>query len=251
MRTKPIFGAMLALLLASPASALADDPYGDEDKDTSKGPDVDGDGADEEVVTDEGNDVGGPLPESKSDDDPQPRVATPGTPEGIIVRQAGVGGQVGYGRSGVLELGGSAGFTAAQDFTSVNVTPSIGWFFADNVQISGRLSYTYVDAGDQNGSITTALVEPSYHMPFSRTAFGFVGLGMGAAYVTGPGIGFATAPRIGANFLVGRSGILTPSLSYQYTTHESMETEGPNGQNTVLLAVSSAVMANVGYTVMW
>ena len=249
MRTKPIIGALLALLLASPASALADDPYGDDDE--SKGPDVDGDGADEELVNTDEEDVGGPLPESKSDDDPAPPVAAPGSPEGIIVKQAGIGGQVGYGRSGVLELGGSAGFTAAQDFTSVNITPSVGWFFADNVQISGRLSYTYVDAGDQNGSITTILAEPSYHMPFTRSAFGFVGIGMGAAYVSGPGLGFATAPRVGANFMVGRSGILTPSLSYQYTTHESMETETGDGSSQVLLAVSSAVMANVGYTVMW
>ena len=248
MRTKPILGAMLALLLASPASALADDPYGDEE---STGPDVDGDGADEELVTGDDTDVGGPLPESKSDDDPTPPVAAPGTPEGSIVKQAGIGGQVGYGRAGVLELGGSAGFTAAQDFTNINLTPSIGWFFADNVQISGRLSYTYVDAGDDSGSITTILAEPSYHLPFTRKTFGFVGLGMGAAYVSGPGLGFATAPRVGANFLVGRSGILTPSLSYQYTTHETMETETGDGDSTVVMAVSSAVMANIGYTVMW
>jgi hypothetical protein len=245
MRTKPIIGALFALLIASPTAALADDPT------ESTGPDIDGDGADEEVVTGDDNDVGGPLPESKSDDDPQPAVAAPGTPEGTIVKQAGVGGQVGYGRSGVLELGGSAGFTAAQDFTSVNLTPSVGWFFADNVQISGLLSYTYVDAGDDSGSITTILAEPSYHLPFTRKAFGFLGLGMGASYVSGPGLGFATAPRVGANFLVGRSGILTPSLSYQYTTHDSMETDAGEGDSTVVMAVSSAVMANIGYTVMW
>ena len=97
-----------------------------------------------------------------------------------------------------------------------------------------------------DGSITTLLVEPSYHLPFTRTAFGFVGMGFGGAYVSGPGLGFAVAPRIGANFMVGRSGVLTPALSWQYTTHDTMDT--PNG---ALLVVSSAVAANIGYTVMW
>ena len=50
----------------------------------------------------------------------------------------------------------------------------------------------------------------------------------------------------GGSFLVGRSGVLTPSLSWQYNTHDSMDTA-----NGVLLQVSSAVRANVGYTVMW
>ena len=62
----------------------------------------------------------------------------------------------------------------------------------------------------------------------------------------GPGAGFALAPRVGGNFLIGRSGILTPSISYQYTTHDSADTG-----NGVLLQVSSAVRANIGYTVMW
>ena len=94
--------------------------------------------------------------------------------------------------------------------------------------------------------ITTVLAEPSYHVPFNRTTFAFLGMGMGASYVQGPGLGFAIAPRVGGNFLVGRSGVLTPSLSWQYTTHDTMET----GQGQ-LLVVTSALRANVGYTVMW
>ncbi len=46
--------------------------------------------------------------------------------------------------------------------------------------------------------------------------------------------------------MVGRSGVLTPALSWQNTTHEAMDTgEG------ALLVVSWAVAANIGYTVMW
>jgi hypothetical protein len=243
MRTKPIFGAMLALLLASPASALADDPYGD---DESKGPDVDGDGADEELVTGDDNDVGGPLPEPKSDDDPTPPVAAPGSPEGTIVKQAGIGGQVGYGRAGVLELGGSAGFTAGGDLTQINVAPSIGWFVADNLEITGILDLAYADTDMGDATLLTLLAEPSYHLPFNRTTFGFFGLGVGMSYVSGPGMAFAMAPRLGGNFLIGRSGVLTPSLSWQYNTHDSMDTE-----QGILLQVSSAIRANIGYTVMF
>jgi hypothetical protein len=250
MRSKPFAGILFALLIAAPAGVFAQNTDNTTDTDETTGPDVDGDGADEEIVTDD-NEAGGPLPESASDDDPAPPVASPGTPSGMVVKQAGIGGQVGYGRAGVLELGGSAGFTASSDFTTINITPSLGWFVADNLQLSGRLSFTYVSAddamgGSEEGSITTALVEPSYHLPFNRSVFGFVGLGMGAAHVTGPGVGFAIAPRVGANLMVGRSGILTPALSWQYTTHETMDT--PAG---ALLVVSSAVMANIGYTVMW
>lgn len=251
MSSKPFAGILFALLIAAPAGVFAQNTDNTTDTDETTGPDVDGDGADEEIVNDDDNEAGGPLPESASDDDPAPPVASPGAPVGMVVKQAGIGGQVGYGRAGVLELGGSAGFTAASEFTTVNITPSIGWFVADNLQLSGRLSFTYVSAEDamgntEDGSITTLLIEPSYHLPFTRSTFGFVGMGMGAAHVSGPGLGFALAPRIGANLMVGRSGVLTPALSWQYTTHDTMETEAG-----ALLVVSSAVMANIGYTVMW
>lgn len=188
----------------------------------------------------------GTLPPPTSDHDPHPEVATPGAPEGGLVQQAGVGGNVGYGRAGVLELGGSAGLTAGTDLTQINVAPSIGWFATDNLELSGMLDLAYAKAGKDDGMITTLLVEPSYHLPFNRTTFAFLGMGMGASYVKGPGMAFAVAPRLGGNFMVGRSGILTPSISWQYNTHDTMQTS----QGT-LLVVSSALRANIGYTVMW
>ena len=188
----------------------------------------------------------GDLPTPTSDHDPHPEVATPGTPQGGFVEQAGIGGNVGYGRAGVLELGGAAGFTAGTDLTQVNVAPTIGWFATDNLELSGMLDLAYAKAGNDDGMITTLLVEPSYHLPFNRTTFAFLGMGMGASYVQGPGMAFAIAPRLGGNFMVGRSGILTPSVSWQYNTHDTMQTD----QGT-LLVVSSALRANIGYTVMW
>ena len=188
------------------------------------------------------------LPEAKSDHDVQPEVASPGMPPGGIVSQAGVGGQVGYGRAGVLELGGSAGFALASDYRAMNFSPTIGWFLADNFELSAILSISNIKTGDQSSTLWSALAEPSYHLPFNRSVFGFLGLGVGAAYVSGLGTGFAIAPRAGANFMVGRSGVLTPSLSYEYTTiNTDMTTTG----DVTVVALTSAVRFNVGYTAMW
>jgi hypothetical protein len=238
MRSKMKLGALFALMLI-PGVA-----FGQADDETSEGPDVDGDGADEEPFSDEPQ---APLPESRSDDDPEPPVAYPGAPVDKVVEQAGIGGAVGYGRAGVLELGGSAGFTAATDLTQVNVTPSIGWFVADNLELSARFGLTYIKAEEESATMTSLILEPSYHLPFNRQVFGFLGLGVGASHVDGPGLGFAMSPRVGANVMVGRSGVLTPAIAWQYTTHDSVETSG----GMQLLAVSSAISANVGYTVMW
>lgn len=194
------------------------------------------------------------LPPAQSDNDPAPPVPTPNIPgiTGDVVQQAGVGGTVGYARAGVLELGGSAGLTMAQDIRALNFSPSIGWFLVDNFEISGILDVANLKAGGSSATIWSALIEPSFHLPINRTMFGFIGMGVGAAYVSELGAGMAVAPRIGMDFLVGRSGILRPSLSYQYTTHDAMATANDGGTTDVtLVAISSALRFNVGYSTMW
>ena len=188
------------------------------------------------------------LPASQSDHDVQPQVASPGAPSGGLVSQAGVGGVIGYGRAGVLELGGSAGFTFASDYRNLNLAPSVGWFVADNLELSAILSISNIKTGDNSSTLWSALIEPSYHVPFNRSVFGFLGMGMGASYISGLGTGFAIAPRAGANFMIGRSGVLTPSLSYQYTT---IDTGMSGTQDVTVVALTSAVAFNLGYTAMW
>jgi hypothetical protein len=194
------------------------------------------------------------LPTPVSDHDTAPPVASPSAslPDGGIVSQAGIGGVVGYGRAGVLELGGSAGLSVASDFRTVNVSPSIGWFLFDNFELTGILSVSNIKTDDSSATLWSALVEPSYHFPFNRSMFAFGGIGVGASYVSELGSGLAIAPRVGMNFMVGRSGVLTPSVSYQYTTHDidSVSNDG-DMQNTSLVQVSSALRVNVGYTAMW
>lgn len=197
------------------------------------------------VVVGEGT-PSGSLPPSRSDHDPQPQVAAPVVPRGGIVEQAGVGGTTAYGRAGVLELGGNIGLNIASNQTSLTIAPTIGWFFADNIEISGIIGYRYSNVSGVSAHSLQILAEPSVHLPLSRTIFAFAGVGLGLSYVDGPGAGFAVAPRIGMNFAIGRSGILTPALSFSYATNDVIQT--PQGS---LLAVSTSFGANVGYTVMW
>jgi hypothetical protein len=236
-------------LMAGATAALADDAT---TTTTTAAPVVPSDGTAGDDTTATPGSTAAPtassdLPKAQSDHDVQPEVASPGMPPGGIVSQAGVGGVVGYGRAGVLELGGSAGFAFASDYRQLNFSPTLGWFLADNLELSAIVSISNIKTGDQSSTLWSAVLEPSYHVPFNRSMFGFLGLGAGAAYVSGLGTGFAIAPRVGANFMVGRSGVLTPSLSYEYTTiNTKMSTT-----DVTVVALTSAVRFNVGYTAMW
>ena len=243
MRTT-LFVSILSLSLVAgySSSALADDPKSNPDVPKDPVPGSPNDDATRAAPPNNGD-----LPTPRSDDDPAPEVASPGTPAGGVVKQAGIGGDVGYGRAGVLELGGSIGGSFASDFSEVSATPSIGWFLADNLELSALMGITYLSTGDESATLVSGIVEPSYHLPFNRSTFGFLGLGVGASHLTGVGTGFTLAPRVGANFMIGRSGILTPSFSYNYITYDTQE----SAEGVTLLAVASAVRFNIGYTVMW
>ncbi|MEO7094890.1 MAG: hypothetical protein ABI175_16645 [Polyangiales bacterium] len=178
--------------------------------------------------------------------DPEPEAAPPAPSAPGVVQQAGIGGEVGYARKGVLELGGSAGLMLSSQFRNINVAPSLGWFVADNFELSAIVAVSNIKAGGVSATTWTAVAEPSYHLAFNRTMFGFLGMGVGAAYESQMGAGLALAPRLGANFLVGRSGVLTPSLQYMYVMHGQMTT---NDVTTV--ALTNAMSVNVGYTAMW
>lgn len=196
------------------------------------------------------------LPAPRSDNDAQPKVAAPMADAPGVTAQAGVGGTQAYGRVGVLELGGSGGLTIANKFNRFELSPFIGLFIADNLQLSiitafSRISVDVPAAGGIPAKTATAtefklLLEPSYHLPFSETLFGFFGLGAGVSYLSGQDTGFALQPRIGLNVLIGRSGVLTPSLNVAYSTVDAINT--PSG---TVVGVQTSYGMNVGYTVMW
>lgn len=186
------------------------------------------------------------LPPARSTNEERPPPPAPVAPKVGVVKQAGIGGDVAYARARVLELGGTAGFTAASDFTQVTIAPSLGWFVIDNLELSGIVQFSHVSTGGQDANFVTLLAEPSFHIPIQDYLFGFAGLGAGLTWIEGPGAGFALAPRVGLNIMVGRSGVLTPQLQLQYSTHEAVATNQGS-----LLAVSVTYGGGIGYTVMW
>src|SRR2546421_5501626 len=140
------------------------------------------------------------LPPPRSDNDPRPPVPAPTVPQTGVTRQAGVGGTQAYARSGVLELGGSAGFSTASSYSRFELSPSIGLFLVDNVELSLLGVFNYFNIGSTSTAPSSsatelkALVEPSFHLPFSQVAVGVLGLGAGVNYVTGHQAGFALQP---------------------------------------------------------
>jgi hypothetical protein len=186
------------------------------------------------------------LPKPRSDNDPRPPVAKPSGADAGVTAQAGIGGTQAYGRPGVMELGGSFGFNAASDYRSLSLTPTLGWFFVNNVEVSGLISVNNIKAGGESTTLLSALIEPSLHLPLTDAVFVFGGVGFGLQHADGPGTGFAVAPRLGMNLMVGRSGVFTPAFNFNYSTTDAVQTS----QGT-LLAVSMSYGLNAGYTVMW
>jgi hypothetical protein len=122
-----------------------------------------------------------------------------------------------YGRKGVFEFGGSVGFAWNKDIWDLDLTPSIGYFVADRIQLSLLVGISYESARLPDGtrghqSRGTVLVEPSYHLPVCDALFVFGGLGAGFAY-NGSNPAFDLQPRVGLNVEVGRSGVFTPAFA--------------------------------------
>jgi hypothetical protein len=122
-----------------------------------------------------------------------------------------------YGREGVLEFGGSLGVGWSRDLFSVSLSPTVGWFVRDRIELSVLIGIEYANARLSDGtrdstSTGSVLFEPSYHLPVSDVLLVFAGLGAGVAY-NGSHPAFDLAPRVGLNIDVGRSGVFTPAIS--------------------------------------
>ena len=190
------------------------------------------------------------LPPTQSTHDPRPAVPSPlaGERTATIVSQAGIGGPVAYARAGVLELGGTVAWTAKQGESFLMAAPTLGWFVTDNFELSAIVQYNRQVSNKQAATtFVTALIEPSFHLPLADQLFLFTGLGLGATHVTEQDVGFALAPRVGVNVLVGRLGVLTPSVAWNTSTNRTVTDRDGN----TLLAMNSRWTANIGYSVMW
>lgn len=180
--------------------------------------------------------------------------ATQQTPQPIsIYTQENKGAAPTYAQQGVMEFGVSAGLSLAQDIRALNIAPSLGWFMSDSFEMSAIADLTNIKAGSESATLYSGLVEPSFHVAMSgNNVFGFVGMGVGGAYVRELGGALAVAPRLGMDVRLGHAGILRPSLAYEYTTHDAMGAVDSKGNsNVALIGVSSALRFNIGYSAMW
>jgi hypothetical protein len=170
-----------------------------------------------------------------------------------LKRQAGIGSEFAYAESGVVEVGGSINFSDTKSRVSSGFTPSVGYFFNDNLQISALTNFTYTRlkdkeaTGDTTSRSGSIVLEPSVHMPVSRTQFVFGGLGLGLYFAKGQDTGTAIAPRVGYKTLVGRSGMLTAALQGVYALNKE---DNENIDGTVI-TVENGANIDIGYSVLF
>lgn len=152
-----------------------------------------------------------------------------------VVTGAGVGSDVAYASRGVVELGGALAITSQSDTFTMRLTPLLGYFFIDNLELTLFPELTVVNVDDETDVTVGGALEPSYHLPFNDRLFGFVGLGLGVRYAKDPGVDLFLRPRLGMDFMVGRSGILKPALFLDVGTHDGLTAGGGEVGFTVML----------------
>ena len=163
------------------ASSIYAQPNPKDDKD--RVPDV--------KETDHAGDEKAPTPPGG----PPPDVRVPEEVE--VAKNAGVGSDLAYASQSVVEVGGVLALRHQSETTLFRVSPSIGYFFIDNVELTlfPELIITRIAADDSAGGegaqtdfSVGAVLEPSYHLPLNDRLFAFAGLGVGLNYAEDPGI---------------------------------------------------------------
>jgi hypothetical protein len=132
-------------------------------------------------------------------------------------------GEGSYGRKGTLELGGSVDFNWDQNLFTLGLTPTVGYFVAERIEVTALFSLEYENlsvAGSRTGrTVGSLLIEPSYHIPVETEARGiwaFGGIGLGGEW-DGGSVNFDVAPRVGLNIGLGKSAVFTPAISVPIT----------------------------------
>ena len=213
-----------ALLLSLAASAGQVQAQYDDDSDGDSQFDDDNDNG---VDEDEDEGEGAPQTEGDgfvtttdySDEDPaQPEQPLRDVDSVDVAEDAGVGSELAYASQSVLELGGTLAFFHQSNTTQFSLSPFIGYFIIDGLQLSliAQLNILHINGdGDADSStdvFVTALAEPSYHLALTKSLYAFLGLGFGGAFARDPKADFIFRPRIGVDILVGRSAIFKPAF---------------------------------------
>jgi hypothetical protein len=138
-----------------------------------------------------------------------------------------------YGKQGAVELGGALSFNWRSNVSSIAISPTVGLFLTDGFEASGIFSVDYINqrtpVGRVGTTVTSLIVEPSYHYSIGKPLFVFAGLGLGAGY-DGSQWSFNFVPRAGINILLGHNAVFTPAVlvpvTIGSTTNAALQVQG-------------------------
>jgi hypothetical protein len=162
--------------------------------------------------------------------DPAPPVPTvlehaPRESRVTVVEQAGVGGPLSYGSATVLEVGGSGSLSMAGKHLYLRMAPYVAWFVLDGLSLS-YVHEIYVTKQDARYRVATApMLAASVHFRVTDRLLVSTGPEFGALY-NGDEWGVLGRIRLGLDILVGRSGVLHPSIYGAWASADTIDAAG-------------------------
>jgi hypothetical protein len=162
--------------------------------------------------------------------DPAPPVPTvlehgPRDARMTVVEQAGVGGPLSYGTATVLEVGGAGSMSFAGKHLYLRMVPFVAWFVLDGLQLS-YLHEIYVTKQNSRYRVATApMLGASAHFRLTDRLLIATGPECGALY-NGDEWGVLARIKLGLDILVGRSGVLHPSIYGAWASVDTIDAGG-------------------------
>lgn len=154
-----------------------------------------------------------------------------------------------FAKQGVIELGGTVGFssetdvsdgeTADESTTSFSFSPQIGYFVINGLELALMPVYSTESLGDNSSSMFGIFFMPQYHFDLQSSVYPFIGGFVGynsinfdrnGTETTLSGLSFGGGA--GVKVQIGNSALLNVGLRYLIITANPEDWEGDrNGQN--------------------
>ncbi len=115
------------------------------------------------------------------------------------------------------EVGGAFSFLWQKDEYTVEMSPSVGYFFYDRFEVSAifNMSWESTEDEDTNQRVLDRslafILEPSYHLKIVKQLYVLFAVGTGVGY-DWDNVDFELIPRVGLNIVFTHHGVLTPSV---------------------------------------
>jgi hypothetical protein len=162
--------------------------------------------------------------------DPAPPVPTvlehaPRESRVTVAEQAGVGGPLSYGSAMVLEVGGSGSLSMADKHLYLRMAPYVAWFVLDGLELSYMHEIYVAKQNDHYRFATAPMLGASAHMRVTDRLLVALGPECGALY-NGAAWGVLGRIKLGLDILVGRSGVLHPSIYGAWASVDTIDAAG-------------------------